>query len=519
MSSQMLKSARLVGALTLLSRFLGLARDMAVTSMFGMGSTASAFWTAFTIPNLFRRLFGEGALSAASIPVLTDTLAREGREAADRLAGRVMGLLLVTLTSLCIAGEIAVAALYWRYHGDADSAMVLALTALMLPYMVFICSAAMLGGIQNVFGRFASAAAAPVILNVFMIAAALAGRWIAPNQSRHAVLLGAAVVVSGMCQMAWQWAAALRIGLRVPLSLERRDPAIRRIAVTMLPMIAGLATVQVNTLADSLIAWWFVPEVHIGAGGKAEKVGPAVLSVAQRLYQFPLAIFATALATAIFPALSKHAADRDLAGLRRTLSRGLRVTSFEGIPSMVGLILVREPLVELLFGRGKFEDWPDATQRVSFALCMYALGVWAFGVNQIAVRAYYAMGDARTPLRISLRNVGLNLALNLLLVHTALREAGMALATSLCAMIQVAVLLRDLSKRVGHLDWPAILGAMLRTAAATAVMACAVLGADYAVGAASAAVRLGCLVSVGAATFLAAAWALRCDEMRELVRR
>src|SRR5690606_11128948 len=124
------------------------------------------------------------------------------------------------------------------------------------------------------------------------------------------------------------------------------------------------------------------------------------------LYQFPLGIFATALATAIFPALSKHAAEADLAGLGRTLTRGIRVASFEGVPSLVGLILIREPLVALLFGHGEFARWPEAVDRVSFALLMYALGIWAFGVDQIVIRAYYAMGDAKTPLWVSVRNVG-----------------------------------------------------------------------------------------------------------------
>ncbi|MEP0841879.1 MAG: murein biosynthesis integral membrane protein MurJ [Phycisphaerae bacterium] len=519
MSSQMLQSARLVGVLTLMSRLLGLARDMAITATLGVGTGASAFWTAFQVPNLFRRLFGEGALSAASIPVLTETLSKDGAAAADRLAGRILGLLLVLLAGLIVVGEAVIAGLYWRYGGQEKNALVLTLAGLMLPYMLFICAAAMLGGVQNVFGRFASAAAAPIILNLFMIAAALAGPFMTPAEKRQVVLLAAAVVVSGVFQLAWQWAAARRLGLRLPLSLDTRDPTLRRIAVTMLPMILGLATVQLNTFADSLIAWWFVPEKVLRPGGAAEEVGPAVLSLAQRLYQFPLAIFASALATAIFPALSRHAAENDLPGLARTLSRGLRVTSFEGLPSMVGLILVREPLVALLFGRGRFQDWPEATQRVSFALFMYALGIWAFGVNQIVVRAYYAVGDPRTPLGVSVRNVALNLALGLLLVHTALKEAGLALATSICAVVQVVVLLRRLSPRVGRLEWRAIGTAMLRTAAATAIMAGGVLAVDRFLPAHSAAVRVGAMVVTGGLVFLASAWLLRCPEIKELARR
>jgi putative peptidoglycan lipid II flippase len=268
------------------------------------------------------------------------------------------------------------------------------------------------------------------------------------------------------------------------------------------------------------MAWWFVPEEVLRAGAEAEKVGPAVLSLAQRLYQFPLGIFATALATAIFPALSQHAAERDLAGLGKTLSRGLRTVSFEGLPSMVGLILIREPLVQLLFGHGEFCQWPEATGRVSFALYMYALGIWAFGVNQIVVRAFYAIGDARTPLRVSMWNVVLSLALNLVLVQTSLREAGLALATSICAVVQVVELMWRFSRRVGHVEWAAAAVSVARTMGATGVMAMAVLGTSSLLGAAQPpAVRVGVLEAVGGLGFLAAARVLRCAELSEITRK
>jgi putative peptidoglycan lipid II flippase len=565
MSTQMLRSARLISALTLVSRILGLARDMAITNALGVGSAASAFWMAFQVPNLFRRLFGEGALSAASIPVLTGVLLKEGQEATDRLAGRIMGLLLVLLTTVCILGEVVVALLFWGYGSDRENALALGLAGLMMPYLVFICAAAMLGGVQNVFGRFASPAAAPVILNAFMISAVLGSRWLGPSEARTVVLLAAAVLISGIFQMAWQWTATRRLGLRLPLgggcpatrgggrfacflpgggrlarllspghpirvpaseaarpepTLDSQNEALRRIGLTMLPMIAGLATIQINTLADSLIAWWFVPEVLIHPGGAAEKVAPAVLSLAQRLYQFPLGIFATALATAIFPALSKHAAESDLPGLGRTLSRGIRVTSFEGLPSLVGLILIREPLVKLLFGHGEFQEWPAAAPRVSFALLMYALGIWAFGVNQILVRAYYALGDPKTPMLVSVRNVALNLVLNLVLVQTVLKEAGLALATSICAVLQVLALLHRFSNRVGHIEWAATGRSIARTAVATAVMAGAVLGAEHLLGpSARPSLAVAVLVAVGAAAFVGTAVALRCEELHEIARR
>jgi putative peptidoglycan lipid II flippase len=528
----MLRSARLIGALTLVSRILGLVRDISISSAFGVGSVSSAFWTAFQIPNLFRRLFGEGALSAASIPVLTETLANEGHDSADRLAGRIMGLLMALLAGICIVGEFVVLALYWRYRADNDSATVLTLTGLMLPYLIFICGAALLGGVQNVFNRFASAASAPIILNVFMIAATVGGRWyyvgrhgaggrtLLPSELYPiAVLLSAAVVVSGIFQLAWQWAATRRCGLRLPLSVETRDPAVRKIAITMLPMVIGLATVQVNTLADSLIAWWCVPEVAAHGSSVYEKVGPAVLSLAQRLYQFPLGVFATALATAIFPALSRSAANKDMPGLARTLSRGIRVASFEGIPCLVGLIAVREPLIRTFFAHGEFLKWPQAVDRVSLALFMYALGIWAFGVNQVIVRAFYALQDAKTPLWISVRNVFLNLVLMLILVRTPLQEAGLALATSACAIWQVIQLLWKFDRRYVRLEWAETGVSVLRTIGATILMGVAVYVVGWATSDLRPFMHLMIMVAVGAGTYLAAAWVLRCEEMREMLRR
>ncbi|UCD29088.1 MAG: murein biosynthesis integral membrane protein MurJ, partial [Planctomycetota bacterium] len=381
----------MISFLTLLSRILGLVRDMCCSHAFGLGGVWSAFALAFQVPNLFRRLFGEGALSAASIPVLTETLTRNGHTAVDALVGRLVGMLLAILVTVCVVAEIVVAGLFLYYRSVDDTALTLTLAGLLLPYLIFICTVAILGGVQNVFGRFALPAAMPIILNVFMITAALGGKWIVPGGHRkEIVLLAAAVIVAGMVQLVWQWFAVRRCGLRMRLSLEVNDPAIRRIAITMLPMVAGLGAVQINTLLDALIAWWFVKEQIDPAGG-LERVGPGVLYYAQRLYQFPLGVFAIALATAIFPALSRHSAEDDMPGLGQTLSRGIGVATFEGLPCLVGLILIRKPLVAVLLNRGEFAEWDAGVDRVSLALFMYALGIWAYAVNHLVVRAFYAL--------------------------------------------------------------------------------------------------------------------------------
>ncbi len=518
-----LRSAKVISALTLGSRVLGLVRDMLFAYVFGAKEVMSAFQIGFQVPNLFRRLFGEGALSASSIPVLSEQLRHGGTEAVDRLGGKLMALLLLVLTVLVVVGELAVLALWPLLSHTANdipiragltqNQLTLALTAVMLPYMIFICASAILGGIQNIFGQFAVPAANPILLNVFEIAAMIAGVWLfAHDLVPQAYLLGVTVVFTGIVQLSWQWTSVRKVGLRLPLRIDTKDPAFRLIARTMVPMTIGLSVVQINTLLDGLIAYRFVTS-HPG--------GPAVLGYAQRLYQFPLGVFAIALATAIFPAMSRAAAGNDMAGLSQTLARGLRIVVFEGLPCTIGLILIREPLVEALFQRGMFTA--TATARVAATLATFAAGVWAFGINQIAVRAFYAMKDQMTPLRIAAWMVAGNLVLNLLLVGP-LEEPGIGLATTICAVIQDVWLLRGLVRRLPGLAWREVVGSAGRTAVATALMALSVMAVQHVAPAwplyaRSAAVRVAVLTTTGAAAFALAAWVVRCQELREIIRR
>lgn len=509
MSTRILRSARLISVLTLASRVLGLARDMACSWAFGAGPIFSAFTIAFQIPNLFRRLFGEGALTAASVPVLTERLTREGKESLDDLAGRLIGLLVFILGGICLVGDLVLMGLIWRFGYDYNSALILHLTIITLPFAILICITALLGSVQNVLGLFGPPAAVSIILNVFMIGGAIVGDRL--DDGAGVTVLAVAVVLSGFVQAAWLWSILRRkCGLRLRLHVDWRDQHVRHIALTMLPMIAGLGAVQLSALLDSLLAYWFVP------GGS----GPAILAYAQRLYQFPLGVFAIALATAIFPALSRHAAAGDIEGLGRDLSRGLCVVSFEGLPCAIGLILVREPLIDVLFNRGEFaRSGEDAAARVAFAVFMYALGIWAFGANQLVVRAYYALGDVKTPLKVSLVQVVVNFSINLFLVQTFLREGGLALASSITASLQVAVLLYLLQRKTGALDWRYIASHLASIVAAVAMMGLAVWAVDtFGVADLRDMLRLPVLIGIGGVSYVAAAWVVRCKELRELIR-
>jgi len=512
-SISVLKSARLISILTLTSRVLGLARDMAFSYAFGAGSVQSAFQLAFQVPNLFRRLLGEGALSAASIPVLSETLHREDRAAMDAVAGRLLGLLIIVLVGLCVIGQIVAGMLYvYCRHGGYWS-LVMGLLVLMMPYMIFVCLSANLGGIQNIFGRFGLPAALPILMNVFLIVAIAAIPWVPGGPRRQIVLPAAMVLVAGAVQLALQWRAVKQCGLTLKLSLDRSHQAIRRIGLTMIPMAAGLGAVQLNTLVDSLIASWLVDP-------NGQRPGTAILYFAQRLYQFPLGVFLVALATAIFPALSKHAADRDFPGLSRTLSRGIRVAMFIAVPCMVGLILVRGPLVRALFAHGEFKETPHADLRVALALAMYTLGLWAYGMNHLMVRAFYAIQDAKTPLKVAMVTVVLNLGLNLELVQTSLREAGLALATAVSAAVQLVVLWILFRKKLDHLQWKPIAASAARTLLATAFMGVIVgmVGSFNSLGGGDLR-RLVAMVVAGTLSYLAAVRLLRYQELNELMKQ
>jgi putative peptidoglycan lipid II flippase len=365
--------------------------------------------------------------------------------------------------------------------------------------------------VLNVRGSFGTTAASPILLNVVLIVTLMLGQRLFPGHGlRQVWLLVGAVIVSGILQLILQAYDLHRHGIVLRPNLATDDPDLSNIRRAMLPMLVGLATVQINTFSDSLIAMACVP--HPGA--------PAVLYFAQRLYQFPLGVFGLAFATAVFPTLSAHAAAGDLERLRGTLTRALRVVWFIGVASTLGLVVIARPLVQGAFEHGAFDAADSA--RVSRTLVAYALGVWSFGINHILVRCFYALGDRRTPVRISVWGVVINLTLNLALVWK-LEEVGLALATTISSTVQTIWLLGALSGRIESLDWRPLLSSAARSLAAGALMVAGCLAAQC--GLNSLRPRSGVLtilivqIVVGIAAYVGAAAALRCREMRELIAR
>lgn len=464
-------AVRTVSGLTLVSRFAGMARDLVHARLMGDSAIGSAFMAAWAIPNLFRRLFGEGALSAAFIPEYAQ-LSKNDPDTADRFATITLALLTLVTGALLILGEITLVILLLVSGGrDPERDLSLRLIMLMLPFMPLVCVAAILGGMLQTHGRFGPPAAAPIILNTFVVAAALPF-FLRDNPDRvvAAYWIGAAAVASGAAQVAWSlW--ALRRHAHWKRGFAQARAPTRRLLRRFLPVVLGMGTIQLNSFFDTIIAmWpvWFGPTV-LGFAYPLDERSNSILSFTQRLYQFPLGVFGIAVATAIFPLLSRHA-DAPHQFIT-TLRRGLRLSFFIALPATAGLMLVRNDLTYVMYGGGARAFSDQGTARAAAVLLGYAPGVWAYSLNHVATRAFYARGDTRTPMYIALAMVGVNLSLNCTLIWF-LGEAGLAWSTSVAAMLQLVLLTRA-SRKLTHertLDSQTLAG-LFKTVLATFAMA------------------------------------------------
>jgi len=508
-SGRFISAAWLIATLTLGSRILGLLRECIFSYYFSTTEILSAFRIAFMAPNLARRLFGEGALSSAMIPVLTDSLQNHGDMPARRLVGSLLSVLAIVLVALILIVEALIA--IWRNIQD-DAALQLA--AILMPYLGLICLVAIVSSVLHVRGHFATPAAVPMILNLGLIGAILFAARDA-NASSLQLMYAACggVLVAGAVQL-----LAVTIALRAKSFFPIfggtwRDPQVRRVATLMGPMVLGLAAVQINSLVDYLIAYWFV-------NVDGQRGGPAILGYAQYLYQLPLGIFGIAIATAIFPVLAQKASANDRGGVAETFARGIRLSLFLALPASVGLLFVAHPLVATLYQRGQF-DAAD-TQRVAATLFFYAIGVAGYFAQHILVRTFYAMHDSKTPARVSLVMVGVNFAMNMSLVFV-MEERGLALATAVCGLTQAVWLARRLAILLPEITWRPIIAVVLRMLLATALMACVLAALIWLPDArrlygGSTLLELTVLVAGGVTAYVFASKALRIKELRSVLR-
>jgi putative peptidoglycan lipid II flippase len=455
----MIKGFRQIAILTTISRVFGFIRDVTYSHFFGAGALLDAWTIAFKIPNLTRRLFGEGAASASLIPVYSEELANRP-EKAKKLVNTILTVMFVILAALVLAGQVIIWFYYKFFSSTGDTRLILSLSSIMLPYMLFVCIVAILAGILNVHRHFAAPAAAPIVLNICIIASILLTGWAFKiNAQRQVFYVAVAVLIAGFAQIAIQIPPLRSAGVSIRPGWQIHSDAFKKIIILMGPMILGLTVTQINTLADDLIAWWFSGSAEKGTSfilfGRdiqypLQRGSVSHLYYAQRLYQLPLGIFGISLATAIFPVMSSFAAKKDFSGLCRTISQGLRSAVFIAIPSTIGLIAIAKPLISVAFEHGQFGKFRDDTAMVSWTLLFYSLGLSGYFAQQVLTRAFYSMQDSKTPMRSALIAVFTNIVLNLTLIWF-LGTGGLALSTAICSYLQVVILVvflgRTLRKR------------------------------------------------------------------------
>jgi len=533
-----LKHFRQVSGLTILSRLAGFARDAVLAHFLGAGQVMSAYATAFALPNALRNLFGEGALSAAFIPVFTQYVESGDRKAASRFMSLVIVLLVTALAALALVVVGVLALLRHLSRESPQYHLLFGLAAVMFPFVILVCLVALLQAALNACRHFVLPALAPIVLNLFIIAGAVAGGlWMTEDAVGRAYLIAASILVAGVVEVAIQAPALVRAGLAFRPAWDLSHPALRRVLALIVPMALAVGVIEINANMDKLVAYVLMqPEggaetFRLGALEAAYpmKTGaPAVLYYAQRLYWLPLGIFGIALSTVLFPEFSRFALRQDLAGLARGASHAMRLALFVGVPAGAGIILISEPFIRLFLHHGRFADpaaASDAVQRTIWAATVYATGIWAFSANHVLVRAFYARQDVRTPLRIAALSAGVNLVLDLVLVWP-LAEQGLALATVAAAMVQLGGLVGLVNRRFAHLAWGEIARSAARTLLATALMGAAVWGALlWAVpllgwtGRPLYAVQCFGGVAVGAGVFLLVARLLGMTELGDLLTR
>lgn len=437
--SQLGRAAGIVSVFTLLSRVLGLVRDMIIARRFGSGMVTDAFFVAFRIPNLLRRLFAEGSLSIAFIPVFTEYLLRKSREDALELARVVLTVLSLVLAIVTVAGVVAspliVRLQAWGFGAAGDKyELTVLLTRITFPYIFFISIVALFMGILNSLRHFAAPAAAPIFLNVGMIGAAI---WLSPRLSEPVVGLAIGVIIGGIIQVILQVPWLVKNGVSLRPLWSPRHPALSRIGLLMLPTIFGSAAYQLNQFIGTLLASFL------------QQGSVSWLYYADRIVQLPLGTFAIAIGTAALPSLARQASEDAQRLFRETLEYALRLVFFISIPSMVGLMVMGSLIVRVIFEGGDFSA--VSTYMTTQALVFYCAGLWAFSGIRVVVAGFYALQDTKTPVYIAFMALLINTGCSLILMGP-LKHGGLALSLSIASSVHFLLLGFLLYRRINSLN-------------------------------------------------------------------
>lgn len=452
--SQIGKRTGVIGGLTLVSRISGLIRDAVIAFFFGTSAAADAFYMAFTIPNLLRRLVAEGALTISFVPIFSAEL-KKSRESAKILSDQAFTYLTLFLVLLCVAGiyfsPSIVKVIAAGFADDPNQvALTIKLTQLCFPYLFFVSLAALAMGLLNSLKKFASPAAAPIFLNLGLIGGALVSLWVEPPV--YGLAFG--VFVGGLMQLAVQLPDVRRLGFFPKINFQIH-PELKSLLGLMLPAAYGAAVYQLNVI----VIRFFASYLPTGA--------VSYLWYANRLFEFPMGVFAIALATAIQPTLSDYAAEKDWEKFKETLNYGLRLNFFITIPAMVGLIVLAHPLVRVLLQRGAFN--PIAAQGTAEAMIAFAVGLPFLGLVRLIVPAFYALKDSKTPVVMASVAVAVNIGLSYWWVQLW-EHIGLALAVSASSLVNAVGLSLWMRRKMGPFGGRSCLEVIGQSTLAASVM-------------------------------------------------
>lgn len=449
------KSAGVIGGATLISRILGFVRDIILAALFGTGLYAQGFVVAFRIPNLLRDFVGEGASNAAVVPVLVEELTRKGKERFWELSNILLNLLLAVLTILTIMGfllarPIAIAIAPGFLTDPHKLNVTVSLTRAMFPYLIFIGLTAYAMGVLNSVKHFAAPAFGPSLLNISLIISMLIWR-------QDVIGLAIGVLSGGLLQVLIQIPPLLKKGM---VFNQRRfiHPKVKKIVRLLIPRIFGGGIYQLNVFVSTILA---------SIGNIVGEGAVAALYFSNRILQFPMAIFALALAQAALPALSGHMVAKEIDKFRNSINFLLRAIFFILLPASAGLIVLSVPITRTLLERGAFGSYSTAI--TSSALLFYAFGLLAYGAIKILVNGFYSMQDTVTPVKVAALSLTVNVILNLILMFP-LKVGGLALANSISGILNAALLFLILRKKVGSLGGKVLLGSFLKIFFASSAM-------------------------------------------------
>lgn len=437
---KLLRSTAIIGSLTLVSRLLGLVRDVLIARYLGAGAVSDAFFTAFKLPNVFRRMFAEGAFNAAFVPLYAKRIEEDGEEAADNFASEVGSMLLVTVLAIVVLFELTMP---WSLNiigfgldrevgseGVAPYGLAVTYALVTMPYLLFMSLMALLSGVMNTREKFAIPTLALALLNVFMISALFFAPRLGLDQSQIGLALSAAVTASGLAQAGLVWWGCKRAGVKLKFRAPKLTPGVKRLVVLGIPGILSAGITQINLLVSHAIA-------------TTQASAASWLTYADRLYQLPLGMIGIAMGVALLPSLSRSIRAGDEAGAKTSLNRGIEIAAFLTLPAAVALYVIPDFLISGIYERGAFTS--ETTAQVVKALKWFAIGLPGFVLLKVLTPAFFARENTKTPMIWAGISAVLNITIGLTLFKIIGFE-GLALATSIAAWVNVAglfILLRQ----------------------------------------------------------------------------